>query len=200
MQISARFVVITHLMALSSSLSINRTLILELQNCDLTLLQIAVCSNPELVVPRLTCTSLSLSWITITIRCEPITLGTIYNHFSCVNSDVNGLWLLISCTLEHLKCHRLVLCVKINLPNTKTRKIQLSIGRCTVLLPILRIVLNLALRLQCSALEGLIVTTSSRNHNLVNVRSGITLLTKCSNIVCSLLIPFELNSIVQIVV
>ena len=59
--------------------------------------------------------------------------------------------------------------------------------------------MDLTTRHQGSALESCIVTTSGRNHQLVNVSIGITLCTNCSfKIGCAS--SLELNSIVQIIV
>ena len=92
-----------------------------------------------------------------------------------------------------------VLSVNVNRPNTKTRNIQSLISRLDIVKPLLSIVVNPTIRHQGSTLESSIVTTSGRNHQLVNISIGITLCTNCSlKIGCTS--SLERNSIVQIIV
>ena len=170
-------------MKLCSSFSINRTLILELESYSFASLNLAVSQDEELIVPRLSCTNsfLSILRIAIILSRLPITLLTIYDILCSVGNDINGIRLFIHGSLEHLECDRFVLSVKINFPNAKSGKIQPSITRSCIFLPIIGIVLNLTCRLQCSTLVSRIITTSGRYHQLVNISSAITFLTHNSN-------------------
>ena len=177
----------------------NSCLILELNCSCLTSLYNTISYNEELVVPRLTRILWLLDTSSFSLSFSVLTLQTIYSDFICIGINSNGLLLVIRSTLEHLKCHSIVLSVNVNLPYTKTRNIQSLISRLDIVKPLLSIVVDLTTRHQGSALESSIVTTSGRNHQLVNVSIGSTLCTNCSlKIGCAS--SLERNSVIQIIV
>ena len=183
-------------MALSSSLSLLRSLVLELQVRYLTLGKSAVSNNPELVVPSLTSTAFFLATCTfasIIIKgvWQVITLETIDSNHFVICHDVDR---LINGTLDHLKCHRWIFEVKVNLPDTTSGELQLSKARRCVVHPIIGIISDSATRLQRISFESSIVTANSRNHNLIDIS---TLGTNSSYEVCTR--SFKWDSIVQVI-
>ena len=184
-------------MTLCRGLSLDRRLILELQNSFRALSKRAVSNNEELVVPRLTGANFLFNGVTIIVGSTPIALLTMYDNCGLVGYDIDRIGLIKRCTLNKLKHHIVVLGVNLNLPNAKAGKIEFSICRRSILNPLVGE--NLALRLQGCALEGGIVATGGRDHHLRNVSGSVASYTN-GGLKIFFSILGKLNSIVQIII
>ena len=179
-------------MTLCSSPCILWSSILKLDDCCLTSLKRTVCNDKELVVPSSTITNFFFSGVAITVGSEPVTLPSMYDNLCWVRIDFNRIDIL---TLDHLEGHRTIFGINIDFPYAFTREVNLSVSCSSVVDPYVRIIFNSAIRLQCIALEGSVITASGRNHYLIY----ISILCANSSYETPILILCKLNGIIEVI-